>query len=53
MGEEKEEEKDEGDLVRIIAEEIASLPHTPPHTVTFVEIASTSEIVSTIVTSIA
>ena len=44
----KEEEKDEDDPVRIAGETIASLPHTPPHTITFVEIASTSEIVSTI-----
>ena len=45
--EEAEEDKGEDDLVR------TSLPHTPPNTVTFVKIASTSEIMSTIVTSIA
>ena len=46
-----EEEKDEDDLVRIAAEAITSLPHTPPNTVTSMESASTGEIVSTITTS--
>ena len=44
--EEVEEDKGEDDLVR------TSLPHTPPNTITFEKIASTSEIMSTIVTSI-
>ena len=48
-----EEENDEDDLVRITTEDIASLPHTPPNNVTSMEIASTSEIVSTTITSFA
>ena len=35
------EEKDEDDLVRIVAEAIASLPHTLPNIVTSVDLAST------------
>ena len=46
-----EEEKDEDDPIRIAVEAIASLPHTPPNTVTSMESTSTGEIVSTIVTS--
>ena len=46
-----EEEKDEDDPVRIVAKAIASLPYTPPNTITSVESTSTSEIVSTIATS--
>ena len=46
-----EEEKDEDDLVRIAAEAIASLPHTPPNIVTSMESTSTSEITSTTTTS--
>ena len=49
--EELEEEKDEDDPVRIAAESIASLPHTPPKTVTSMESTSTGEIVSTTATS--
>ena len=49
----EEEDKDEDDLVKIAAEAIASLPHTPPNTITSMEIASASEIVSTTITSIA
>ena len=48
---EVEKEKDEDDLVRIEVEAIASLPHTPPNTVTSMESTSTGEIVSTTVTS--
>ena len=46
-----EEEKDEDDPIRIAAKAIASLPHTPPNTVTSVESTSTGEIVSNIATS--
>ena len=46
-----EEEKDEDDTVRIAAEDITSLPHTPPSTVTLVESTSTGEIASTTTTS--
>ena len=45
-----EEEKDEDDLVRIVVE--ASLPSTPPNTITSLELASTSEIVSSTTTSL-
>ena len=38
-------------MVRIVVEVIASLPHTPLDTVTSVELASTREIASLIVTS--
>ena len=47
----EEEEKDEDDMVRIAAKAIASLPHTPPNTVTSMETTSTSEIVRTTVTT--
>ena len=50
--EEKEEDKGEDDLVRVVAKEFSSLPHSPLNTITSMEIASTSEIVSTILTSI-
>ena len=46
-----EEEKDEDYIVRIAVEAIGCLPHTPQNTVTSVELASTSEIASTTVTS--
>ena len=36
-----EEEKDEDELVRIVVEVIESFPHTPPNTITSVELAST------------
>ena len=49
----KEEDNDEDDPVRIVAEEIASLPQTPPNTIRSMEIASVSEIVSISVTPIA
>ena len=48
-----EEEKDEDDLIRITVEAIASLPHTPPNTITSMDSASTDEIASTIATSFA
>ena len=46
-----EEEKDEDDTVKIAVEAIASLPHTPPNTVTSVELASTGEIESVTIAS--
>jgi len=49
--EDKEEEAHEEDL-NTAAEIIASLPHTPPYTVTSVESASTGEIASSTVASI-
>ena len=45
-----EEEKDEDDPVRIAVEVIASLPHTPPNTITSLDSTSTGEIESAIVT---
>ena len=45
-----EEEMDE-DTIRIVVEVIASLPHTPPDTVTLVESTSTREIASLTLTS--
>ena len=47
----QEEDKDE-DTIMIVAEVIASLPHTPPDTVTSVELASTGEIASSTVASV-
>lgn len=50
----KEEDKDEEDPAIIVVEVIASLPHSPPKTVTSaIETPSASEIVSTSATSIA
>ena len=50
--EDKQEEDKDEDTVRIAAEVIASLPHTPPVTVTSVESASTSEIATSTATSV-